>query len=226
MSESILIVVAHPDDECFMGGTIARLGQEGHTVRVAVATDGVGARYGASDDAAIRRRAVEFDMACAMSGVLQCFGVGMSSRDNRLDTVPLLDLVQAVEKMKTQIQPSTVYTHHAGDLNIDHQLIARAVVTATRPYPGQVVKNIYGFEVPGSTEWAVPGAVPFVPTRFVRLTEGQYYLKKQALACYTSELRDAPHPRSPAVVAALAEVRWSQCGVELAEAFTVVREIV
>ena len=31
------------------------------------------------------------------------------------------------------MKPEVIYTHHAGDLNIDHRIVSRAVLTATRP---------------------------------------------------------------------------------------------
>ena len=74
--------------------------------------------------------------------------------DNRLDTVPLLDVVKIVEDLVERIRPEVIYTHHAGDLNVDHGIIHRAVLTATRPLAGQPVREIYAFEVPSSTEWA------------------------------------------------------------------------
>lgn len=220
---SVLVVAAHPDDEVFgCGGTVARLVADGMTIRVITFTDGVGARKPDEDESAIRRRTEH----CAAMAVL---GAKLTTPqmypDNALDTVPLLHLVQVVEEKLREFRPSTVYTHHPGDLNIDHQFIARAVVTATRPYPGQVVRRVYGFEVPGSTEWAVPGAVPFVPTRFVPLTEAQMHAKSEALRCFASEVRDVPHPRSWPLVEALAMVRGSQVGYPYAEAFTVIREI-
>src|SRR5688572_7086007 len=131
MSETVLVVCAHPDDEVLgCGGTIARLVGEGHKVDVLVFTDGVGARMVGSrvlDNSEEDRRSQEFFQALTVLGVT-C-GHQRNFPDNALDTVPLLDLVQKVEKLIDALKPSTVYTHHAGDLNIDHQLIARAAVT-------------------------------------------------------------------------------------------------
>jgi LmbE family N-acetylglucosaminyl deacetylase len=39
-----------------------------------------------------------------------------------MDTIPFLDITQAVEKHIAEIQPNIIYTHHVGDLNIDHQI--------------------------------------------------------------------------------------------------------
>ena len=52
-----------------------------------------------------------------------------------------------------KFKPHTIFTHSNVDLNIDHEIISRAVVTATRPKPNFCVKNIFLFETLSSTEW-------------------------------------------------------------------------
>ena len=88
--------------------------------------------------------------------------------DNRMDTLPLLDVVNEVESRLEKIKPEVVYTYHQGDLNIDHQITHRAVVTASRPYPGQSVHTLLFFEVPSSTDWQVASLEDtFAPSWFV-----------------------------------------------------------
>ena len=77
--------------------------------------------------------------------------LGVSSRryrdfpDNRMDIVPLLIVVQIVEDAFETLEPSLIHTHHCGDLNLDHQIIQRAVMTACRPQPKHPVRDIYAF---------------------------------------------------------------------------------
>lgn len=65
--------------------------------------------------------------------------------DNCMDRVELLDVVKVVEMMLDKVQPDVVYTHHAGDVNIDHKITHEAVVTACRPFPGQCVYRLLFF---------------------------------------------------------------------------------
>ena len=124
--------------------------------------------------------------------------------DNRLDTVPLLEVVKLVEELVDRIKPESVYTHHPGDLNVDHGVIYRAVLTATRPMRGQSVREIYSFEVPSSTEWAFQRIEPsFRPNVFVDIAE-TIEAKIAAMECYESEARKFPHPRSPEALRAIA----------------------
>ena len=145
--------------------------------------------------------------------------------DNRLDTVPLLEVVKLVEGLLAEVAPEVVYTHHGGDLNVDHGVVSRAVLTATRPIQDRVVREIYAFEVASSTEWAFQRFDPvFRPNVFVDVSD-TLGCKLEAMSCYKSEARVFPHPRSPEAIEACAR-RWgSVIGCAAAEAFELVRAI-
>lgn len=212
---TILFVGAHPDDiELGAGGTIRRLVDEGYEV-ICYALS-----YGRSGEAQAQNAAA----AVRMRPILGCahWLRDLSLPDNQFDTVPLLRLAEMVEQLIAQHKSTIVYTHSAADLNIDHRLTHQAVLTACRPLPGATVKEIYAFEVPSSTEW---GLGVFRPTMYVPLTAEQLDAKLAALRCYTTEMRDSPHPRSADVISAIAQVRGSQCGHMWAEAFETIRII-
>ena len=143
--------------------------------------------------------------------------------DQRFDAVDLLTIIQRVETIIQHIHPSAIYTHHPSDLNLDHALTARAVLTATRPTkPGCIVKDVYYFEVPSSTEWGFN--YQFQPNVFMDITT-TLNLKLKAMACYASETRPFPHPRSPDMLTAIA-ARWGSVAVVgSAEAFELVRSL-
>lgn len=211
-------VFAHADDEVLAaGGTLAKHAQAGDRVAVYVLADGVTSR-GAGD---IDGRLAMFDAACGALGVEHSAAAGWP--DQRLDTVPLLEIARWITVALERFQPEIVYTHHRGDLNRDHQICAEAVLIATRPQPGMSVKRVYAGEVLSSTEWAFDGS--FVPNLFVDISGEPLGLKTAALACYESELRSSPHPRSEGIVHTLARLRGSMIGVNHAEAFHVLREI-
>lgn len=222
MPETVLVVAAHADDEALgCGGTIARHVAAGDRVHVVFMTDGVGSRRGDLDAEAARRVAAR-DRALAILGVQSQVGFGWP--DNEMDRVPLLEIVQPLERRLAELRPGVVYTHHGGDLNVDHRLTCQAVLTACRPVPGSPVSRILGFEVPSSTDWAGPDAMPFVPTVFVDI--GVHWATKlAALEAYREELRPAPHSRSLAGLQALATWRGHSVGLDLAEAFTLLRQI-
>lgn len=227
MKKPVLVIVAHPDDEVLgCGGTIARLAQEGHDVYIAILGEGITSRYKRREEGG--KRLIE-ELHSRSREVGQCLCAKevflFSLPDNRFDTVPLLDIVKIVENMVDKLQPDIIYTHHGGDLNIDHQIVHRAVLTATRPLENYPVKEIYAFEAPSSTEWAFQQFEPaFRPNVFVDITK-TLEIKVQAMQLYESEARPFPHPRSPEALRAIA-MRWgSVVGCGAAEAFELIRAI-
>jgi LmbE family N-acetylglucosaminyl deacetylase len=145
--------------------------------------------------------------------------------DNALDTVPLLDVVRTIDDFVKKL-PKTdiVYTHHGGDLNVDHQITHRAVMTRFRPQPhDQGPSAILSFEVPSSTGWFGTGAAPaFIPNYYSDITT-TFVQKREALLAYVEEMRPWPHARSIEAVEHLGHMRGSAVGWEAAEAFVIER---
>lgn len=222
MNKRILVVAAHADDEALgCGGTIARHVQAGDRVEVVFVADGVSARPGAAADDLARRQAAT-EHARQILGIAQTHFLGLP--DNRLDSLPLLDIVQPLEAIIASVRPDVIYTHHLGDLNVDHRLTHQAVLTACRPQPGASVRQILAFEVLSSTEWGGACALPFVANYFVDIGS-TLDTKLRALEAYALEMRPAPHSRSLVHVQGLAHHHGHCVGIEAAEAFMVIRQI-
>ncbi len=222
MTEKVLVVAAHPDDEVLgCGGTMARHAAAGDEVHVLFLADGEGARL---DAGSVPERMRTARAAAEILGARD--PEFLSLPDNRLDSLDLLDVVRRVEYVVERVRPTVVYTHHGGDLNIDHRIACKSVLTACRPLPGHPVRAIYAFEVASSTEWAdssTPDA--FRPDRWVDVT-AQLDAKHRALECYVAEMRPFPHSRSFEAVEALARWRGASAGLEAAEAFTTLRVVI
>jgi len=219
----ILVVAAHPDDEVLgCGGTIARASEE-HEIRVLVLGEGMTSRMDReqADSRVLERLRADATEAARLLGARAIEFEALP--DNRFDQVPLLDIVKIVERQIERLKPDVCYTHHSGDLNIDHGLTFRAVMTATRPGADHHVREVLSFEVPSSTEWAFHCVEPsFRPNVFVDVS-GTIEKKIAAMSCYSTEIRPLPHPRSPEALRATA-ARWgSVIGVDCAEAFELIR---
>jgi len=228
-SGGVLIVAAHPDDEVLgCGGVAARYAANGQRVNILILAEGATARDKVRSGGGMSAEVMALrDAAGAAAKVLGAKPpqfVGLP--DNRMDTVPMLEVAKYVEEAVERIRPALIYTHHGGDLNIDHRITHQAVITACRSLPDSCVDAVYAFETLSSTEWSSNGTGPgFRPTRFVAIGD-VLDQKLLALKCYETEMRDFPHARSMKAVEAQAALRGAEAGVTAAEAFEVVREIV
>jgi LmbE family N-acetylglucosaminyl deacetylase len=228
MKKKVLVVAAHPDDEVLgCGGTIARHATLGDEVHIVILAEGVTSRDRKRDRASRLDELSELARAANTArDVLRATSTNLHSYpDNRMDSVDLLDIVKDVEAYIAKHSPEIIYTHHAGDVNIDHRRVHDAVITACRPLPASPVKTLLFFEIPSSTECQVAGSAPyFLPNWFIDITE-TLHLKLKALEVYKSEMREWPHPRSITTVEYLSRWRGSTAGVQAAEAFVLGRNI-
>lgn len=224
---NVLVVAAHPDDELLgCGGTAARLVREGHSVYTAILGEGITSRHdqrAVADPSALQSLHGCSQRVADLLGVKELSLHGLP--DNRFDSLPLLDVVKVVEQLIDRWHPTSVYTHHGGDLNVDHQVVSRAVLTATRPTEGHPVRELYMFEIASSTEWGFQQLAPvFKPNVFVDIKD-TLSVKLEGMRQYESEARRFPHPRSAEALTAIAQ-RWgSVVGRQAVEAFEAVRLI-
>jgi LmbE family N-acetylglucosaminyl deacetylase len=229
-NKKILVVVAHPDDELLgLGATLHKIIHEYEAkVRVLILGEGITSRSDTRDtclwetELAIHRSNIE--------GARRAIGYESTGifnfPDNRFDTVALLDIIKVIEKEKQAFLPEVIFTHHGGDVNIDHQRTFEAVITACRPMAHETVKTIISFETPSGTEWrASVDPRHFIPNLFVQISEPNLIAKITGMECYDFEKRKYPHPRSPEALKIQAQ-RWGVAmGVEYAEAFVLVRHV-
>lgn len=225
-NKNVLVIAAHPDDELLgCGGTVARLVAERRNVYACILSKGIASRHENPDDSGCRREKAELDTqmrsAARLIGTKGLFVEDFP--DNSFDSVPLIRIVKAIEKVLREIKPEIVFTHFEEDLNIDHQIAYRATITAARPLKESPTMRIYSYETVSSTEWAYPTS--FSPNVFFDITK-TIDKKLKALAKYGSEMRKGPHPRSLEHIRKNAEVWGAKIGVEAAEAFYCVREVI
>jgi LmbE family N-acetylglucosaminyl deacetylase len=229
-NKKILIVVAHPDDELLgLGASMSRLisdyGVIGHVV---ILGEGITSR---SDKRDVQKW--EEQLLIHRNNIKQAqAAIGYSSvsiydfPDNRFDSVALLDIIKVIEKEKQEFQPDVIFTHHGGDVNIDHQRTFEAVITSTRPMENERVKAIVTFETPSGTEWrASSDPRHFIPNFFISFSSSNLEKKIIGMESYEFEKRPFPHPRSPEALKIQAQ-RWGVAvGCDFAEAFCIIRLI-
>ena len=220
---NILVVVAHSDDETIgMGGTIKRHVNNEDNVFVISMTDGVSSRVNTSN-IQISSRLEASKKASLLLGFK--WEKTLNFLDNSLDTYPILKIIKEIEDVKSKINPNIVYTHSFADLNIDHKIVSNAVLTAFRPMPNENCKEIRLFEVSSSTDYGYKNVTgKFEPNLFINI-ENTWNDKLNALKFYEEEIKKYPHSRSYKGIENLAKVRGNQVGLNMAEAFEVIRKI-
>jgi len=222
-AEVVLVVSAHTDDETLgVGGTIAKHVKQGHRVYGISMTDGVGAR----DDQISERIKIRKQASINAAAILGMEWIeGGNFPDNAMDTVPLLSVTKMIEQVKNKVRPTIIYTHSPADLNIDHRVVAQATLTAFRPQPNEIWKEIRAFEIASATDYGqMDVTAAFMPNLSVCIEE-TWPMKLKALMEYKEEMREAPHSRSLEGLENLAKYRGNQVGLKMAEAFQVLRKI-
>ncbi len=229
-NKKIIIIVAHPDDEILgLGGTMNKLINEYDVeTRVVILGEGITSRSNKRD---LNKWKKELETHKEnIFEAARCIGYHdvktYDFPDNRFDSVDILDIIKIIEKEIEEFCPNVIFTHHIGDLNVDHQVTFQAVVTATRPVTDEIVKTIISFETPSGTEW-IPSTDlrKFIPNIHFEISKANLKSKIKAMESYNYEKRKYPHPRSPESLKILAEYRGINVGLELAESFCLVRNI-
>lgn len=219
-TERVLVIAAHPDDEVLgCGGTLAVHAQAGDPICVLILTDGGLERYGAETVAHLKTSARRAGEVLGYQDIRF-----LDLPDQRLDTLPQVEIVRQLEQNIDTFRPTTVYTHYEGDVNLDHLVAVRATMAAVRPVRRPWIRRVLSYPVLSSTEQGpLDAGQSFAPTVFVEITE-QLEAKCRALACYETEIHSAPHPRSLEAIRAAALLAGLPAGLAAAEAFMLRRE--
>jgi LmbE family N-acetylglucosaminyl deacetylase len=222
MNERILVIAPHPDDEVLgCGGVIARHSARGDSVQVVVVSRGAPDIFPQEE---VEQTRSELAAAHQLLGVEEVHFLDFPAP--RLDMVPGHELADRLTRLVREIQPQTVYAPHWGDLHSDHKAVYWATMVATRPNCGSRVQRLLCYETLSETEWSGPSVEnAFSPTVFVDISDF-LAIKLKAMACYRTQLKEFPQSRSLRSLEALATLRGSAVGVDAAEAFVLVRDVV
>ena len=211
----VLVLAAHPDDETLgCGATIHRLSNEGFQIQLITFTNGEGSRGNYE-----KNRNILLDKVSLKLGIQKFSSADFP--DNAIDSVPLINVCKFIEN-EVDYNPDIIFTHHPEDLNIDHQLVAKATFTVFRPQLGQK-HQIYSYYIPSSTDYN-PNFKLYGHSYF-KISEENMKTKLEALEIYEKEMRDYPHSRSYENVENLMRVWGSEVGTEFSEKFLKIREL-
>lgn len=215
----VLVVAAHPDDEVIgVGGTMARHAAAGDDVFVAVLTEGATVQFPGEPD----KISLKGDQAVRVAAMLGARRVFFGNfPDQRLDSLPVLEVNRFVEGVFREVGPQVVYTHHYADLNADHRVAYEAAAVAARPFSLPSFERLLCYAV-DTIPHAGQGAPQF--NVFSDISE-TLELKLEAMRVYETEVREYPHPRSLDAMRYTALRNGSAVGLRAAEQFQLVLEV-
>jgi len=215
----VLAVGAHPDDlEILCGGTLAKYAKQGHSVTMAVLTNGNVGHPEIDLPEMARIRKAEFEAAAALIGAETIW----MNVDDEMSVVDLPSRLQMVDAFR-QAKPDVVLTHSDKDYHVDHRNTSQLVFEAA---PLSCVHNIKRDlpqldKQPLIYHFDTLGAISFMPTEYVDITDVME-LKKAMYQCHKSQdewMRTATGFDVTDVIESVAKVRGYAAGVKYAEGF-------
>ena len=216
---NILAVGAHPDDlEILCGGTLAKYAKLGHSVTMAVLTNGNVGRPDTDLPDMARIRKKEFERSASLIGAKTIW----MNVDDELSVVDLESRLKMVDVFR-EAAPDVVLTHSDADYHVDHRNASRLAFEAA---PLSCVYNVKRAlpsldKQPLIYHFDTLGAVGFQPTEYVDITD--VIETKQAMyACHASQVDwmiTATGFDIAEVIDAVARVRGYAAGVKFAEGF-------
>ena len=197
----ILALAPHPDDiEIGCGGTMAVHAERGDEIHLFVATQG-----DAGGDAEVRRAEQE-----ASAKILGISKVHWGVFSDTCLPQQAMALMEMLEQVVQEVQPTTVYVNHRDDTHQDHRVLAQVTNSVTRYVP-----NVLAYETPSS--------IGFDPTVFMDI-DGTMDKKLKALEAHASQLaRTHVRLNIMEIATATAHFRGVQGKLACAEGFIPVR---
>lgn len=220
MTQRVLIVAPHPDDETLgCAGTIMRLSAQGASVGWLLVT-GISESTGWAA-AEVERREGEIKGVAEKLGFSRVFNLGLPT--TRLDTFPLADLVQKFYGVFEEFTPEELYLPSPLDVHSDHRIVFNVGAACSKWFRHSSVQRVLTYETLSETEFALESDAGFRPNCFVDISD---YIdrKVEIMAIYAGEMKAFPFPRSEQAIRALASLRGATAGYQAAEAFRLLLE--
>ena len=218
-----MVVAPHPDDETLgCGGTLLKHLNDGDELFWVIMTK-METRQGFKQEI-IDRRAKEIETVSARYGFSKTYRGEFATME--LDKYSMVELVDFVSGAVRDAQPNLIYMPFPGDIHSDHTVVYEAVKSCTKSFRYPSVSQLRVYETLSETDFSLQtNTTPFQPNVFVSV--GPYLEQKIAIMnIFESELGVHPFPRSEQAIRAQATLRGTVAGVEAAEAFMSIREII
>src|SRR3989344_130052 len=144
----------------------------------------------------------------------------------RLDTVPLADLVNWLERTSafpsSQIKPTMILLPSPKHNHQDHKAAYEAGLSLVRTNPSFEGDKlcVMAYEVPGTGQTGLPA---FQPNVYFELSQDTLERKCSLFSLYESQMSEKPKLRSLHAIRTVAQFRGLDAGYEFAEAYELLR---
>jgi N-acetylglucosamine malate deacetylase 1 len=220
MTERVLVIAPHPDDETLgCGGTLLRMAESGAQLAWLIVT-GMSEEHGFTPQR-VQGRDAEIDKVRGLMGFAEVFQLSLPTR--QLDAIPMADLIEQFSAVFKAYRPEHVFLPHRSDVHSDHRVVFDAGAACAKWFRYPSVRRLLSYETISETDFCLDARSPFQPNCFVDISR---YLERklEIVRAYESEIGAFPFPRSLQAIRALAEVRGAASGFAAAEAFQLLRE--
>lgn len=218
----VLVVAPHPDDETLgCGGTLLRHHAEGDEIHWLIMTTIT--EEGGFSKRRIEARKGEINAVATRYGFLSVHQTDFVT--TTLDSIAKNRLVSEVSAVVNELRPAIIYLPYRNDVHTDHEVVFDAVVSCTKSFRYGFIRKIRSYETLSETEFSLrPDNNGFKPNLWVDIT-GYLDKKIEIMRLFEGEMGEHPFPRSERNLRALATLRGATAGVEAAEAFMSLKEI-
>jgi N-acetylglucosamine malate deacetylase 1 len=222
MTSRILVVSPHPDDETLgCGGSLLRHRAEGDEIHWMIMTT-INEEVGYSRER-IDSRKREIDNVTDRYGFSSVHQADFIT--TKLDTIANSELIGEVSSVVNKVKPDTLYIPFRSDVHSDHKAVFDAVSACTKSFRYPFIRRVRAYETLSETEFSLrPNDSGFKPNLWIDISE---FLEQkiEVMKLFKNEFGEHPFPRSEKCIRALATLRGSTAGVESAESFVTMKEI-
>lgn len=220
INKNVLVVTPHPDDETLgCGGTLLLLREKGYITNWLIITS-ISEEIGYSKEK-VKCRKEEIDLVTREYNFDNTINLGIPTA--RVDEISQGSLIKKISEVFNKIKPSIVFLPFYNDVHSDHKKVADAAISCTKWFRYPFIEKVLFYETISETDFNINTAIKkFDPNVFIDIS-GYLEKKIEIMNIYKGEISEFPFPRSQKAIRSLAYLRGSQCGVQAAESFELLR---
>jgi LmbE family N-acetylglucosaminyl deacetylase len=218
----ILLISPHTDDELFgVGGTLLKRKKNGDTIKMAVMSCSSRYLHHLGREITEEEQWNEFKKVASLISTEE--PLKFETNGLRLEEIPQFKIIRWLDELIRDYKPTTIYIPEPS-YHQEHKDVYNACISSVRPTGIELINEIIAYEIPTST-WSDP-SLRFQPNLYENIEETIEdkinIFKENYILQYTSTKRDKLAENG---IRSHANYRGFECGLKVAEAFKIIRNI-